>query len=180
MSPRTVQLPMAFTRWEFLRGALITYGLFLAFSAGAWIWIFVIGAIIAVMYVAPFGFASLILVGIPLAYLTGMLLRREVRTWVHLLWHGLVGLVAGGAGILLALCIFGPNGMWEVSRPHLPDFSVLADGWIIALVEALLTVGAAMSGWRITSRMALKADSPQVVRDSRDADSAYEDHVLGA
>jgi hypothetical protein len=154
--PRTDELPMAFTTWEFVRGALIAYGLFLAFTAVAWIWIFVIGSIIAVAYVAPFGFASLILVGIPLAYLTGLLLRREIRTGVHLFWHGLVGLVAGGAGIVFGLCILGPDSAWAVSAPHLPDFSLLASGWIIALVEALLTVAAAMAGWRITSRKALR------------------------
>ena len=154
--PRTDKLPMAFTEWEFFRGALIAYGLFLAFSAIAWVWIVIIGSIIAVIYVAPFGFASLVLVGMPLAYLTGTLLRREVRTWVHLFWHGLVGLIAGGAGIVFGLCIIGPESVWTISAPHLPDFSLLASGWIIALVEALLTVLAAMAGWRITSRRALQ------------------------
>jgi hypothetical protein len=162
---------MAFTPWEFIRGALITYGLFVAFSAGAWIWIYVIGAIVAIAYVVPFGFVSLILVGIPLAYLTGMLLRREIRTWVHLAWHGLAGLIAGGAGVLFALCIVGPGGLWEISAPHLPDLSLLAaGGWIIAIIEALLTVVAAMAGWRITSRRALGP----VVRTTSD-DEVYED-----
>lgn len=152
--PRTPDLPMAFTRSEFLRGAFITYGLFLASTAVVWAWT-IIGVVVALYYVAPFGFASLILVGIPLAYLTGMLLRRELRTWVHLLAHSFVGLIAGGAGVVFALCIVGPGSAF--SAPHLPDFSLLAGAWGIAVVEALLTVGAAMAGWRITSKLALRA-----------------------
>ena len=152
--PRTPELPMAFTAWEFIRGALITYGLFLAFTAVMWIWLG-IGAVIAIIYVAPFGFASLILVGSPMALLTGMLLRREERSAVHLAWHGLVGLVAGGAGVVFALCILGPGG--SVHELRLPDFSLLSGVWIIALIEALLTIGAAMAGWKITSSKALAA-----------------------
>jgi hypothetical protein len=151
--PRTDELPMAFTTWEFARGALIAYGLFLGFTAVVWIWT-LIGVIVALYYVAPFGFASLILVGAPLAYLTGMLLRRETRTAVHLFWHGLVGLVAGGAGVVFALCIIGPGSSF--TAPHVPDLSLFDGVWGIALVEALLTVGAAMAGWRITSKRALR------------------------
>jgi hypothetical protein len=153
--PRTDELPMAFTPWEFIRGALATYGFFLAISAGVWIWT-LIGSLVALYYVAPFGFASLVFVGAPLALLTGTLLRRETRTGVHLLWHGLVGLVAGGAGVLFALCIVGPSDIWSFSAPHLPDFSLLAPVWILAVMEALFTVGAAMLGWRYTSRKALR------------------------
>lgn len=152
--PRTDDLPMAFTAWEFCRGALITYGLFLAFTVIAWIWATPMASLVALFYTAPFGLVTLILVGAPLAYATGMLLRRERRTWVHRGWHGLVGLVAGGSGVVIALCILGEGG--SVERPHLPDFSILSGVWIIALVEALLTVGAAMAGWTITSRKALR------------------------
>lgn len=151
--PRTDELPMAFTAWEFIRGALITYGLFLVFTGTMWIWLG-IGAVIAIVYVAPFGFASLILVGSPAAFATGMLLRRELRTGVHLFWHGLVGFLAGGAGVLIALCIVGPGGSWLPL--HLPDFSLLSGVWIIALIEAVLTIGAAMAGWTITSWIALR------------------------
>jgi hypothetical protein len=154
--PRTDELPMAFTAWEFIRGALLTYALFLAFTAVVWIWATPLASIIAIVYVAPFGLASLILAGAPLALLTGILLRRETRIAAHVLWHGLVGLLAGGAGVILALCVTGPGGAWQFATPHLPDFSLLAGVWIIALVEALLTVGSAMLGWRYTSWKALK------------------------
>lgn len=156
--PRTDELPMAFTPWEFIRGALLTYGLFLALTAVFWIWLTPWASIIALCYVAPFGFASLILAGGPLALLAGMLLRRESSIGVHLLWHGLVGLVAGGAGVVFALSVTGPGGMWDLSSaPHLPDFSLLASVWIIAVIEALLTVGSAMLGWRYTSWKALRS-----------------------
>ena len=151
--PRTDELPMAFTAWEFIRGALITYGLFLALTGALWIWLG-IGAVIAIIYVAPFGFASLVLVGSPAAFATGMLLRRELRSGIHLFWHGLVGFVAGSAGVVFALCILGPGGSWLPL--HWPDFSLLSGVWIIALLEALLTIGAAMAGWWITSRRALR------------------------
>jgi hypothetical protein len=157
--PRTDELPMAFTAWEFIRGALATYGFFLASTAVVWVWATPFASLIALIYVAPFGFASLILVGAPLALLTGIVLRRTTATVAHVLWHGLVGLGAGGAGVLFALSVVGPNSMWEFTSPHVPDLAMLASVWIIAVVEALLTVGSAMLGWRYTSRKALRTVS---------------------
>ena len=165
MTPRTPELPMAFTWWEFIRGCLLTYGFFLLYSAGAWIWTLA-GVLVAPIMVAPYGFASLILCGAPLAYLTGMLLRRELRTCVHLFWHGLVGLVAGGFGVFVALCIYDPSRL--IGTPHLPDWGLLNGGWIVALIEALCTIGAAMTGWRITSRRALASDPWYAEPDGED------------
>lgn len=177
-SPRTADLPMAFTMWEFVRGALLTYVFFLAFSAAAWIWT-LFGVLFAPLYVAPYGFASLVLCGAPLAYLTGMLLRRETRTWVHLMWHGVVGFAAGGFGVLVALCVWGGD-IWEFTAPHWPDWSLLDGAWIIAWVEALVTIGAAMLGWRVTSQRALRSDPgwiAPVVVDPRSDDERAEDEA---
>lgn len=155
--PRNDELPMAFTAWEFARGALIAYGLFVLCTAIFWLWT-LIGVVVVLGYVVPFAFASLVLVGAPLAYLTGMLLRRESRTWIHLLWHAVVGVVAGVAGVFFALCIIGPGSSF--TAPHWPDFALLQSIWILAEVEILLTVAAVMTGWRITSQIALRRHAP--------------------
>ena len=159
--PRTPELPMAFTAWEFIRGALLTYAFFLVSTAVVWLWATPWASFIAVTYVAPFGLASLVLVGAPLALLTGVLLRRETSIVAHVLWHGFVGLIAGGAGVLIALSVTGPDGVWSFGPPHLPDFSLLASVWVIAVVEALLTIGSAMLGWRCTSWKALRSEAGQ-------------------
>lgn len=178
-SPRTLDMPMAFTPWEFIRGCLLTYAFFLLFSAFAWAWT-IYGVILAPVYAAPYGFASLVICGAPMALITGLLLRRETRTWVHLWSHGLVGFLAGGFGILVALCILDGD-LWRIGPPHLPDFSLLQDAWIIAFFEMLLTVFAAMAGWRVTSRRALQSDPWWVdpkVRDWRNEDEKAEDAAV--
>ena len=173
--PRTADLPMAFTPWEFARGALITYALFLGFTAVVWFWLSPIIGIIGALWAAPFALIALVLVGSPLALLAGVLLRRHRETLAHLVTHGVVGLVSGCAGIVIFLSLTAETSIYEYRAPHAPDWTQLDGVWWVAPIEVLITSAAAMVGWRITSRKALNADSPRDLAASQDADAAFED-----
>jgi hypothetical protein len=151
---RTDEFPMAFSAWEFTRGALIAYGLFLAFTAVGWIMFGPLASLMALFYAAPVGLATLILIGAPLALLAGLLLRRVPAVPVHLAWFGAVGLVAGTAGVLLFLSVYDAHSMW--TWPHVPDLSIVAPVLWMPIFQALLTVPSVMLGWRITSKKALR------------------------
>lgn len=151
--PRTDELPMAFTTWEFIRGALIAYGLFLAFTAVGWIWGGPLASFFALVFAAPVALGTLLLVGVPLALLAGRLLRRVSAVPVHLTWFGTIGLLTGFAGVLLFLSVYDSRSMW--TWPHAPDFTLLAAAPGLAIFQALLTVPSVMLGWRITSKRAL-------------------------
>jgi hypothetical protein len=152
--PRTDELPMAFTAWEFVRGALIAYGLFLAFTAVGWIMFGPLASLVALIYAAPVGFATLLLAGAPLALLAGYLLRRVPAVPVHLAWFGAIGLVTGMTGVLLFLSVYDARTIW--TWPHLPDLSLIAPVLWMPIFQALLTVPSVMLGWRITSKRALR------------------------
>jgi hypothetical protein len=152
VNPRTPELPMAFTPWEFFRGAIFTYVSFVVATMGFSIWGFVWGVIVAFVFAAPIAFVTTILAGIPLSFLAGMSLRRVRTTWVHLAAHAAAGTVAGFVGLSLYLAV--TQDIWSWSAPHWPDYSAIADFWWI-LVYPALTPFCAMWGWRFTSKRAL-------------------------
>jgi hypothetical protein len=152
VGPRTADLPMAFTAWEFLRGAIFTYVSFVLATMAFSIWGFVWGVILAFVYAAPVAFVTTILVGIPLSFLAGMALRRVRATWVHLVAHAASGTIAGFAGLSLYLAV--TRDIWTWSAPHWPDYTDVAAFWWI-LVYPTLTPFCAMAGWRFTSTRAL-------------------------
>ncbi len=152
--PRTADLPMAFTAWEFLRGAIFTYVVFILATMTVSLWAYVIGAIYALVFAGPIALVTTILVGIPLSLLAGMLLRKVTATWVHLVAHAAAGVVAGFAGLSIYLGVTDGSLSW--TTPHLPDYTIVADFWWI-LVYPALTPFCAMWGWRFTSKRALAA-----------------------
>lgn len=153
-NPRTEDLPMAFTRWEFLRGVIATYLAFIASTAAVSVWWYVVGAIVAVTYAAPIAFVTTIFVGAPLSYAIGWSLRAVRSTAIHLAAHAGSGIVAGFAGLSIFLMV--TDNIWTWSMPHPPDYTEVAKLWWI-LVYPLLTPFCAMWGWRFTSRRALAA-----------------------
>ncbi len=153
-NPRTARLPMAFTRWEFLRGVIATYLSFLVATVIASIWATVAGIFYSLFFGGPIALVTTILVGAPLSLLAGMLLRRQPDHHVHYLAHFAAGSVAGFAGISIYLAF--TDDLWNWSAPHLPDYTDLAMfPWLI--VYPLLTPFCAMWGWRFTSTRALSA-----------------------
>lgn len=151
-SPRTADLPMAFTPWEFWRGVLATYLAFLVLTVAVSVWWYVVGAFVAVTFAAPIAFVTTILVGAPLSLAVGMLLRRETWTSLHLAGHAIAGILAGFAGLTLYLSV--TDGIWSWAAPHVPDFRELETfAWL--LVYPLLAPISAMWGWRFTSKRAL-------------------------
>lgn len=153
-NPRTARLPMAFTRWEFLRGVIATYLSFLVATAMASVWASIVGILYSLVFAGPIAFVTTILVGAPLSLLAGMLFRHEPDHTAHYAAHFVAGSVAGFAGITIYLAF--TENLWTWSGPHLPDFSDLAMfPWL--LIYSLLTPLCAMLGWRFTSKRALSA-----------------------
>lgn len=152
--PRTADLPMAFTAWEFLRGAIFTYVVFILATMTVSLWVYVVGALIALIFAGPIALVTTILVGIPCSLLAGMSLRKVTATWVHLAAHVGAGVVAGFAGLSIFLGVTDNFFTW--SSPHWPDYSSIKHFWWI-LVYPALTPFCAMWGWRFTSKRALAA-----------------------
>ena len=153
-NPGTAELPMAFTRWEFIRGALYTYVIFMVATVIASLWALYFGVIYSIMFAGPIALVSTVLVGAPLSLLGGMLLRRTQRTATHLIVHAAAGTVAGALGLVVYLSV--STGIVTPTALHAPDFTAIDEFWWI-LVYPALTPFCAMWGWRITSRKALSA-----------------------
>ncbi|GAA4172496.1 hypothetical protein [Gryllotalpicola koreensis] len=143
-SPRTDELPRAFTFGEFARGA-----------ACAWLWFQPIGVflggigfgigegetgfgIIATVFGVPVSFAATV-AGSPLAFLLGLRLRRRRRDLTHVTAFALYG---GAWGYLVQWLIFG--------HPTEPA--------AVAIAYTLATSAAVVLGWWTTSRLALRRD----------------------
>lgn len=151
-NPRTPELPMAFTRWEFARGVVATYLAFLVSTAAVSVFWFVVGSVVALTFAAPIALVTTVVVGAPLSLLAGLSLRAVPSTGTHLAAHAGSGIVAGFVGLTLYLSV--TDGIWAWSAPHLPDYAdVAAFPWL--LVYPLLTPLCAMWGWRFTSKRAL-------------------------
>lgn len=151
-NPRTAELPMAFTAWEFWRGVIATYVAFLVLTVMVSVWWLIYGAIVAVTFAAPIAFVTTIIAGAPLSLVAGVLLRREPWHGAHYVAHAGAGAVAGAVGLTLYLTV--TTDIWSWSAPHVPDFQDVATfPWL--LVYPLLTPVSAMWGWRFTSKRAL-------------------------
>ena len=157
---------MAFTAWEFIRGALLTYVIFLPLTLipfvvmfagglldsanlGGWLDPEVVGGMAAlwVFMLAPavtWGFAAL-WPGALGALAIGLALRRESRLGAHLLAHCGWGLVVG---LLVAAFVLG---LWPLGEglANLP--TVIGFGIAVALASGL--------GWQITAGLALRRDA---------------------
>lgn len=173
-SARTAELPMAFTGWEFTRGALIAWGSFLVLYAPVMLALLLAPHVdtaltadsaatarfagremaqvpplmlFTYIYAVPFSIGAL-LVGGALAYAIGHSLRRVRHRGVHLAAFALLGLTVGAATTLLFIALtFG----FALPAP------TLTIGAPIGL--AATTALAVAFGWNCTARRALRADA---------------------
>lgn len=168
-SRRTPELPMAFSAWEFIRGALLAWLAFLLLApimfmlavaimgAAASFGDFAVSAVVfglmGLITIFPWAIAALI-VGSPLAFLLGRSLRRVTRISVHLLLFAAFGLLLGVVASAVATPLINlsdapPTEYWEsiLDSLHFIIGAVLASAIAVPL------------GWWITAKLALRADS---------------------
>lgn len=169
-SPRTAQLPMAFTVREFFRGAFAALGYFLALFAPVFFLHYLafasLGAIspylpptnpfelllpsvvmtlLAYPWALPWSLAGF-LVGAPLAFGLGMALRRIANRKIHLLAFALLGLLVGIAATVAATGLgFGSWAMAPFPVSEIYVYSPLASFSVVL-------------GWGFSAGRALKAD----------------------
>lgn len=142
-SPRTDTEPMAFTGWEFFRGAVTAWWVFLPTLAVLHIWLGA-WALIVVLNALTWSFGALV-AGAPLAWMLGRMLRRVPRVGIHLLAFAVLGAIVGVATTWVAIA--------TMSGPRTTGVAVLAALHVIA---ATVAVGI---GWWSTARRALREDA---------------------
>lgn len=172
-SPRTSREPMAFTPWEFWRGALFSIVAFQPLVIAA---VLVHGLITAggstisyaaafVMYVPAFALPVSVIAWMAFvgpAYVVGRSLRRVPAKALHLVAFGGFGLLIGmGISVAVGAVLLG----------------AVEPGTTAAL--ALACTVAIVWGWTFTMRRALRSDRGVGV-PSRDADALVEDAALDA
>lgn len=154
-SPRTVAQPMAFTRGEFVRGAI-----------SAWLWaigILIVGWTVAIpfwgllsaIYVLPAATIALVVFAAP-TWFVAHTLRRVASVAVHTVALATIGVVIGIVATT-ALVATGTAG-------YIP-FGALA------MSNALAAALAMVLGWRRGARAVLRSRTPEPA----DPDAAAED-----
>jgi hypothetical protein len=154
--------PMAFTRAEFMRGAVAAWVWFLVLHSAMfsiWIGIYVV---VAWSVTLPWSLLALFL-GSPLAYLLGKALRSQRLIVVHLTAFTLLGLTLGAATATAALLVG-----WGFPPGQASDYTVMA-------VAVVACAGAAVPlGWWWTVRRARATDHSKSTKRI-DPDAAFED-----
>jgi len=176
-SPRTSELPMAFTGWEFTRGALIAWlgfnllaplviagsgivaGLLIPHNSG----IGYAGAtlVIAPMVLVPWSLGAVLILGAPLALVLGRALRGTTRRRTHRAAFAGLGAFVGAATTIVytwyrSIPPAGVTITYHVSPPTPLDL-ILANWWMILLMAGTTATTVAL-GWRLTATWALRAD----------------------
>ncbi|QAY61197.1 hypothetical protein ET475_15225 [Microbacterium protaetiae] len=161
MTRRTEEEPMSFSRSEFLKGAL-----------AAWLWFLVIHQALLLVPTGGYGFVALYLtlpwsfgalvIGSPLAFSLGQALRRQRRSWVHIVAFAFFGLIIGVLTTALATWLSGESTQY---------------GWFLfASLTAVSACPAVVLGWWHAARHARKSDSEKATK-AADIDAEYEDSL---
>lgn len=167
-SVRTPELPMAFTAWEFLRGAAVAWVAFVvisvphvtitaatsALSQSNFVGNFLValpasplmGWWIAIVVIVPWSFGALSTLGIPLAAVLGLLLRQVPNPRIHLLTFATLGAVIGLATTL----VFFALSDWTSPT----DFRVT-----VTIVNTILCAACVAAGWWSSASPALAEDA---------------------
>ena len=194
LSPRTPDQPMAFTRDEFVMGAVSSWLFFLGLLAAAEVSVAVVSDVMGSLRGGPSGFSSVgllgpvllisLLIAAPIsgiaALLTAPVIRRlawRLRTrrspWLHVAAHAAIGAAVGALTIaVLQLCFL----LWTDAAAPLPQFA----GY--CLIAAPLTAASTVLGWAVTVRNARRWDSGRStarrVQARIDRDAVVEDGAL--
>lgn len=159
-SPRTPAEPMAFTRTEFLRGALSAWLWFLLLDLSVYgIIFFPTGAAVAAMFAVPWSAGAVVIFAFP-AWLLGRALRRRAHVGVHVAAFAALGAVIGV--ITTATYLFVAAG-----RPEIAFFD--SPFWLVNTAASAVAVAL---GWRRGARAVL---SPGARSSRRDTDAEAED-----
>lgn len=158
---RTEEEPMSFSRSEFLKGAL-----------AAWLWFLVIHQALLLVPTGGYGFVALyltlpwsfgaVVIGSPFAFALGQALRRQRRSWVHIVAFGSYGLIIGVVTTGLA--------SWLLVGSTQPGW------WLFASLTAVSACPAVVLGWWHAARRARKADSVKATK-AADVDAEHEDSL---
>ena len=177
---------MAFTGPEFLRGAIFTV---LSFTVGFPLSTLIPGMTVMwqggsssqdgslVLYLLLFtGYSGLVatafcaLIGAPIAFLIGRLLRQQPNRWLHRFCFLLLGLVSGAAGPYLVFLPFSP-GISDLPGTLIP-------------LTAVLTALAVWAGWEFACARAIRGDAmprtPRLTPDEDAEDRAVENELRRA
>lgn len=169
---RTPELPMAFSAWEFIRGALLAWLAFLLLapimfmlavavigvaSFGDFVVSAVLFGLMGVITIFPWAIAALI-VSSPLAFLLGQSLRRVTSISVHLLLFAAFGLLLGVVSAAVATPLINLSD----APPSEYGESIL-DSLHFVIGAVLASTVAIPLGWWLTARVALRADARRSV-----------------
>ncbi|MBP1324912.1 hypothetical protein JOF28_000144 [Leucobacter exalbidus] len=163
-SPRTTDVPMAFTGPEYGRGMLWTLLIFnVGFPVSMLLWGLLdmllsdglsaavatdygsmgVSMIAMVMICAPISAGVAVTYGGAAAYGLGRLLQRDGRRWLHRIAFAALGTLTGA----MTTWLFGLT-----ANMHWTDFAAM-------LPAILMTAVSVWAGWEITSRKALRSDA---------------------
>jgi hypothetical protein len=156
---------MRFTRAEFFRGAI-----------AAWVWFLVLHQLALLLPLAFMGWIGLwatvpwslgaLVVGAPIAYGLGMLMRRQSQIIRHVAAFSAFGLGIGAVTTFLAVW---SQPQWLGASGYISPSTVLV---------ALSAAPAVALGWWHTARRALAADRGREPRRRTDVDAEAEDRLL--
>lgn len=156
---------MGFSRAEFLRGAIAAWLWFLLIHQLALLVVAMGYGVLALYLTIPWSFGALV-IGSPLAFLLGRVLRAERRKWVHEVTFGIFGLVVGVLTTALAV--------WLTNDGYLGDF---AGWWWFTAVVAASACPAVVLGWRYGAREMRRPGTTRAPRRRVDLDADYEDSL---
>jgi hypothetical protein len=168
---------MAFTLWEFARGALIAWlgfnvlapviiagwsivaivasGTFSELGSVVWILLF------APIILLPWSIGALLVLGAPLAFVLGRTLRRTTTRASHFAAFAVLGMVVGVAtSIAYTGFSYWPQVTATQTYPTVPTFGeqILMHSPVILLL-AVTTAATVTLGWCITATRALRGDA---------------------
>jgi len=143
-SPRTAQLPMAFTFAEFVRGAVAAWLAYLLLATVVYLGVLQGYVVVAAMFFVPISAVALVVGSFP-AYLLGWSLRRVRPLLPHLVAFGLFGAAVGYAATALFLAVHGDG----------------VGGALYYVVNVPVSAVAVAFGWHRAARRALRPERPR-------------------
>lgn len=194
LSPRTPDQPMAFTRDEFVMGAVSSWLFFLGLLAVTEVVIAVVPDVMASIRGGSSGFSSLgllvpvlfisLLIAAPISGIATLIAAPAVRRvawslrtrrslWLHAEVHAATGAIIGMLTIVVLQFCFA---FWTDSAAPLPVFAGYTG------IAAALTAASNVLGWAVTVRNARRWDSgrrtARRIQARIDRDATVEDGAL--